>query len=326
MSFQAQLDAHATRGPASVTVGTFDGVHTGHRALLRRVRELAGRKEGQQRGSAVAIVFRQQPRAVLQPGKQVKYIQPLEERLAMLSRAGLDAVVPVDFDPPLRSLSPREFVSELCGRLHMRHLVLGPGAAIGRDRSGDATALAALGREIGFKLHTVEPARHLGVVVSSSAIRVALAEGRLEDAEGMLGRRFVLHGRVEAGERRGRELGFPTANLAVDPRLVLPGDGIYAAWALVGDGPAGVDGAGPGERDQARLPAATSIGLRPTFGAGGRTVEAHLIGFDGDLYGRAVALEFVARLRDELKFASASALVEQMRADVARTRAVLGIA
>lgn len=315
MSFQAQLSAHAPGRPTAVTVGTFDGVHVGHRKLLSRVSGLAKEMGGADGGAAVAIVFRQQPRAVLQPERPVTYIQRLEDRLALLAETGVDVIVPVDFDPALRELTPRQFVGELLERLQMRDLVLGPGAAIGKDRSGDAKALGALGREMGFELHTVEPVLHRGQVVSSSAIRSALAEGRLEDVEAMLGRRFEVKGNVESGERRGRQLGFPTANLAVEPHAALPADGIYATWALT-----------PG-RDAARsrVPAATSIGLRPTFGPGRRTVEAHLIGFRGDLYGRPLCLEFVARLRDELKFDDAAALTRQIERDVVDTKRTLGV-
>jgi riboflavin kinase/FMN adenylyltransferase len=315
MSFQSQLSAHAPGRPTAVTVGTFDGVHVGHRKLLAKVAALAGEIAAPEGGAAVAIVFRQQPRALLQPDRPAKYIQRLEDRLAMLAGAGLDVVVPVDFDPVLRELTPRRFVGELLDRLQMRHLVLGPGAAIGKDRSGDAAALAALGRELGFELHTVEPVLHRGQVVSSSAIRSALAEARLDDVEAMLGRRFAIRGTVESGERRGRQLGFPTANLTVESHSALPADGIYATWALTPEGKSG-DG---------KFPAATSIGLRPTFGAGRRTVEAHLIGFQGDLYGKPLGLEFVARLRDELKFDDVAALTRQIERDVVDTKGVLGV-
>ncbi|MBI2965459.1 MAG: riboflavin biosynthesis protein RibF [Chloroflexi bacterium] len=298
-----------------MTVGTFDGVHVGHRKLLAKVAALARAIAVPGGGVAAAIVFRQQPRALLQPDRPITYIQRLQDRLAMLAEAGLDAIVPVDFDPGLRELTPRRFVGELLDRLQMRHLVLGPGAAIGKDRSGDARTLRALGREMGFELHTVEPVLHRGQVVSSSAIRSALAEGRLDDVAAMLGRRFTIKGTVESGERRGRQLGFPTANLAVESHSALPADGIYATWALA-----------PGSKvGDEKFPAATSIGLRPTFGAGRRTVEAHLIGFRGDLYGKPLCLEFVTRLRDELKFDDVAALTRQIERDVVDTKRTLGV-
>ncbi|MBI4219269.1 MAG: bifunctional riboflavin kinase/FMN adenylyltransferase, partial [Chloroflexi bacterium] len=279
-----------------MTVGTFDGVHVGHRKLLKKVIELSKRMDLHEGGASVAIVFRQQPRALLQPERPVKYIQRLEDRLAMLAETGLDVIVPVDFDPALRELTPRQFAGELLDRLQMRHLVLGPGAAIGKDRSGDAAVLTSLGREMGFELHTVEPILHRGQVVSSSAVRSALAEGRLDEVEAMLGRRFAINGTVESGQRRGKQLGFPTANLSVEPHSALPADGIYATWAWTPGSTAG------NKAVDRKHPAATSIGLRPTFGAGDRTLEAHLIGYRGDLYGTPLELEFVARLRDELKF------------------------
>jgi len=266
-------------------------------------------------GAAVAIVFRQQPRALLYPDRPVTYIQTFQDRMSLLGDVGLDMVIPVDFDTELRSLTPGEFVTQLCRHLRMRHLVLGTGTAIGRDRRGDAATLGVLGDQMGFALHSIEPAKHADEIVSSSAIRTALFEGRMADVQAMLGRRFVLRGTVEPGERRGRELGYPTANLSVEPQAAVPRDGIYATWATVD-----VDRHGP-----TRVPAATSIGIRPTFGGRHRTVEAHLIGFEGDLYGRRMTVEFVARLRDELNFADAAALAAQIARDVVQTKAALGV-
>ncbi|MBI4220890.1 MAG: bifunctional riboflavin kinase/FAD synthetase [Chloroflexi bacterium] len=313
MSFEDELSALAPNRPTAVTVGTFDGVHTGHQALFKRTIELA---RSMRAGSSIAMVFRQQPRAILQPDRPVSYLCTLDDRLILLRQSGLDVVIPVDFDEALRSLSPREFVTALRDRLQMNHLVLGPGAALGRDRAGDASVLAGIGRELRFTVHTLPPVTYSGKTVSSSAIRAALAAGDLKDAEAMLGRRFVLRGKVEIGQHRGRTLGFPTANLAVPPQATLPGDGIYATWAEIANG---VD-------SHVRFPAATSIGVRPTFGGGARTVEAYLIDFHGDLYGKSLALEFVARLRDELKFESAAALSQQIARDVADTKEALGIA
>lgn len=310
MTFQSQLDLLAPGRPTAVTVGTFDGVHVGHRKLLAATVERAGSVKG---GAPAAIVFRQQPRALLMPDRPVTYLSPLEVRLAMIKAAGIDVVVPVDFDDALRSLSPRDFLHALSARIGMKHLILGPGAVIGRDRTGTPDVLRSLGVDLGFEVHTVQPAIHEGKTVSSSAIRTALSEGHLEDACAMLGRRYLLTGTVETGDRRGRELGYPTANLAVDPRMAVPGDGIYATWAIVD----------PGNTAAKRHASATSIGVRPTFGGGRRTVETHLLDFEGDLYGRSLGVEFVERLRPELKFESADALVRQMSADVAQVRAVL---
>lgn len=307
MSLQALLDRYAPGRPTVVTVGTFDGVHAGHRNLLSKVVELARDPGGERVG--VAITFRRQPRAFLHPGERVSYLCTLDERLALVNEIGIDVVIPIDFDETLQSLSPREFMGFLRERLRMSDFVSGPGAAVGRDRRGDAEMLQALGNELGFGLHRVQPACYRGTVVSSTAIRDALAAGRMADVAGMLGRNFRLRGRVQRGDGRGRKLGFPTANIAPgEPGMpaALPGDGIYAGWAHLADG--------------ARYMAATSIGVRPTFGEGSRTVEAYLVDFDGDLYGKTMTLEFVSRLRDERKFDDAEALVSQMKRDVSQAR------
>ncbi|MBM3956770.1 MAG: bifunctional riboflavin kinase/FMN adenylyltransferase, partial [Gemmatimonadetes bacterium] len=183
-------------------------------------------------------------------------------------------------------------------------LVIGPGTSIGHDAVGDSAALETLGRRGGFRVRIVEPVLHRGSPVRSSTIRAALQEGRVRDAAAMLGRPFALSGPVTSGNRRGRELGFPTANLALPRDTALPSNGVYAAWAAVG----GV-----------RHAAAASVGVRPTFGGGPqdeRIVEAFLLDFQGDLYGQTMRLEFVERLRDEERFPSADALARQMSRDI----------
>jgi len=311
MTFQSQLDSVSRNGrPTAVTVGTFDGVHVGHRRLLAAT---VARASSLKDGASAVIVFRQQPRALLLPDRPVTYLSSIEHRLALVRAAGIDLVIPVDFDESLRSLSPREFASELSTRVAMKHLILGPGAVIGRDRSGTPEVLRGLGMELGFQVHTVQPATHAGHQVSSSAIRKALADGQVDDACTMLGRRYTLTGTVETGDRRGRQLGFPTANVGVEPHIAIPGDGIYATWAIVA----------PGTPSARRHPSATSIGVRPTFGGGKRTIETHLLDFNGDLYGSTLGVVFVKRLRPELRFESVEALVRQMTADVLQARSAL---
>jgi len=304
----------AKERPSAVAVGTFDGVHLGHRRLLEQVIAQARRLDGPGgpgTGCAAAITFTRPPRAVLQPGAGALQLCPLEDRLAMLERLGLDAVIPMDFDDEIRLMTALDFTSLLKRYLNLAVLVIGPGTAIGHDRVGDRAGLEAIGREAGFDVRIVEPVLYRSSPVHSSAIRAALGEGRVRDAAAMLGRPFALSGAVAAGDRRGRDLGFPTANLAVSPDAALPSDGVYAAWAVV----AGT-----------RHATATSVGIRPTFGGSpgdGRTVEAFLLGFKGDLYGKKMRLEFVERLRDEEKFPSAEALVRQMTRDVEAARRAL---
>ena len=290
----------------AVTLGTFDGVHLGHRRLLKTVYN-AAEAHGL---TSVAIAFRKQPRSIINPALTVTYLASLDRRLRLIKATGVGKVIPVDFDDSIRTLSARQFICKLRERASMRRLVTGPGARMGHDRAG-AELLSVICAAEGIDLDQVSPAETGGVPVSSTGIRNALAAGDLATACSMLGRNYTLDGKVVAGERRGRKLGFPTANIEPEAGLVVPADGIYAAIVEFG----GV-----------RRMAATSIGVRPTFGAGARTVEAYVLDFEGDLYGRDVSLEFASRLRGELKFDGPEPLVAQMRRDVEETRTLLSSA
>ena len=218
-------------------------------------------------------------------------------------------VAPVDFDDSVRLLTAGEFIRTLIETVGLRVLVIGPGARQGHDRLGNAE-LVAMGREVGFEVVEATPAQVGDQFVSSSAIRMQVESGQVEKAAALLGRDFSLSGPVVQGERRGRTLGYPTANVAAASDCVLPMDGIYATRALLDDG-------------TKRL-AATSIGVRPTFGAGERTVEAYLLDFDGSIYGQRLTLQFARRLRGEVAFDGVPELTEQIRKDVEETRALLG--
>jgi riboflavin kinase/FMN adenylyltransferase len=292
-------------GPTVMTIGVFDGVHLGHQHLLRQVREEA-RCQGCLSG---ALTFRNDPVTVLRPEVKVSYLTTSEERLRLLQAQGLDLVVSLTFDLELSQVRARQFIALLKETLLLQGLVVGPDFALGHQREGTPSFLEALGKEMGFSVVQVPPLEVDGVAVSSSLIRHALAEGDMARAHLLLGRPYALEGNVAKGDGRGRRLGFPTANLQLDPSLTLPADGIYAAWAhLAGR----------------RWMTAASIGLRPTFGPGERTVEAYLLDFHQDLYGQPLRLEFVRRLRPELRFESVDALVAQMHKDVAEVRDVLG--
>ena len=215
----------------------------------------------------------------------------------------------VDFTLELSELTASEFVDALIRELGMKGLVVGPDFALGHRRQGDVATLREMGRTAGFWVETVDNFLLDGAPVKSSVIRELLAQGQVEKAKRMLDRPFSLRGEVESGDRRGRDLGFPTANLATDGTMAVPGDGIYATWATV---------------DGVRHQGATSIGVRPTFGGeGDRRVETYLLDFSGDLYGKRMTLEFEQRLRGELAFSSVDALVEQMKQDVEQSRAAL---
>lgn len=290
---------------SAISIGVFDGVHLGHRHLLRRLTENA-----QRHGlSSVVLTFKNSPRSALNPAAELRYITDLETRLALLRQPGINQVVPVDFTLELSQLTATQFVDALIAELGMKGLVVGPDFALGHRRQGNVDALREMGSTAGFWVETVDNLLLDGAPVKSSVIRELLAQGEVEKVNGMLDRQFSLTGEVESGDRRGRDLGFPTANLAAGPTMAVPADGIYATWATV---------------DGVRHQGATSIGVRPTFGGGGeRRIETYLLDFSGDLYGKKLTLEFAQRLRGELAFSSADALIQQMERDVEKSRAVL---
>lgn len=310
---EEKLSALKIGRSTAVTVGTFDGVHIGHRRLLGALKHeaaLAGL-------GSIAVTFKQQPRALIDPSAQVTYLATLEHRTQRLVETGVDAVLPVKFDELLRRLSAVDFLDMLRRSADVRLLVTGPGARIGHDRL-DAAELAPLAAQRGIRLVAIEAEQitngSYGPVctVSSSAIRKLLAAGDVKTAARMLGRKYRIEGTVVTGDRRGRELGFPTANIDTEHALAVPGDGIYATIISIGSGAS------------ERRMAATSIGVRPTFGDGGhRLVEAFVLDFEGDLYGRQVELEFVERLRGEVKFDGVGPLVTQMNRDVSEARELL---
>lgn len=305
MQLLRELPASPPRESALLTIGVFDGVHLGHRYLLEQLREAAAR-EG---AASVVLTFTNHPRTVIRPGDCVPYITTVKDRLELLRNEGVDLVIPLTFDEELSRLQAHEFVDLLRERVNMRGLVMGSGFAMGHKRGGTPETLADMGREKGFSVTVVEPVAAQGEEVSSTVIRDAIARGDMSKACRLLGRHFLLRGEVVKGQGRGRELGFPTANIGTPEGRVVPGDGIYAARALV---------------DGSALPAAVSIGVRPTFDDGERVVEVHILDFGRDLYGSELAVEFVERLRDELRFDSVEELVAQMAEDVEQSRQVLG--
>jgi riboflavin kinase / FMN adenylyltransferase len=293
-------------GGSIVTVGTFDGVHRGHRAVLDEITSRA-RATGKR---AVLVTFHPHPLRIVRPEIAPRLLTTPLEKKEILAETGLNWVVFMRFTPALSRLSPRAFVEEiLLDRIGMGELVIGYDHGFGRDRSGNADTLRAIGAELGFDVDVVGPVEGDGDAVSSSRIRDAVAAGRMEEARAALGRAYGFRGVVVRGEGRGRQLGFPTANLQVgDPAKLLPPPGVYA----VRGGPGG-----------GRIPGALHIGPRPTFEGSPPTVELHLLDFEGDLYGDVVRVDVVRRLRGVHAFASVEALVERMREDVAETRAVL---
>jgi riboflavin kinase/FMN adenylyltransferase len=290
----------------TVTVGSFDGVHLGHQAVLQ---EIARRAEAAGRAS-VLVTFEPHPLEVVNPQAAPPLLTTGPERREILAQTALDYVLFLRFDRRLAGLSPEEFVREvLLERCGVRELVIGHDHGFGRGRSGDVETLRRLGKEHGFDVDVVGAVDFGDQHVSSSRIRRAVAGGDLATAARMLGRPYQVSARVGQGERRGRLLGVPTINLTeIPPQKLLPPDGVYAVRVEWRSGHAG------GMLNQ---------GPKPTFEDGRRSLEAHLFGFDGDLYGEWVRMEWVERLRDTTRFASVEALQQQLERDRSRALAVL---
>ena len=287
-----------------LTVGVFDGVHLGHQRLLTHLRN-----EAQQRDLLTGVVtFKSHPQKVLSPGSKLLWLSNLETRTNLLRNFGIDVIVTLPFTPQLAELTAREFVQLLKDYLKMRGLVVGPDFALGKNREGSADQLRLLGQEMGFIVEVVPPVVLDGQVISSSAVRVALAQGDMEMVEKLFGRPFSLTGQVVTGDRRGRVLGFPTANLDVEPEQALPSDGVYVTVAHI---------------DHESLPSVTNIGVRPTFGGGKRLVEAYLLDYEGELREQKLRIDLLDKLRDEKHFDTAEELKAQIRKDVEQARAIL---
>jgi riboflavin kinase / FMN adenylyltransferase len=290
-----------------VTVGSFDGVHRGHRAVLDEIARRA-RAGGRQ---SVLVTFTPHPLEIVNPAAAPPLLTAGDERLEVLAETEIDRVLVLRFDRQTAAMTPREFVlNVLLDRCGMRELVIGYDHGFGRGRSGDADTLRALGAELGFAVDVVAPVDAGGQQVSSSRIRRAIAGGDLMLAARLLGRPYTVHGRVEAGAGRGRQLGVPTINLGgIPPQKLLPPDGVYAVRVEWRGGSAG------GMMNQ---------GGRPTFDESRRTLEAHLFGVDQALYGEHVRLAWIGRIRDVRRFGSAGELQEQLVRDRSAAETILG--
>ncbi len=303
MGIEQELAKLVPQRETLLTIGVFDGVHAGHRYLLERLIQ-RGKEENLVSG---VVTFNPHPQWVLHHD-HLPWLSTLEERANGLRELGIDLVAVISFTLEVAQLSAREFVVLLKRYLKMRGLMISRDFALGRGREGNSTLLSALGQEIGFTVETIPPFTIDGEIVSSTLIRQALAQGDVAKVTKLMGHPFNLVGEVIPGERRGQNLGFPTANLDIEPQQALPGNGVYATIAQV---------------DGKQFASATNIGTRPTFGDGRKTVEVHLLDYEGDLYGKQIKTEFVWKLRNEQYFACSEELKSQVKKDIRKAKTIL---
>jgi riboflavin kinase/FMN adenylyltransferase len=289
-----------------LTIGSFDGVHIGHQSLIKQLVNGA-HADG---SPAVVLTFHPHPVTVLRGKTGDIYLTLPEERADLFISLGVDVVIIEPFTMELAQTSAREFIERLSKSLGLKHLLVGHDFALGRGREGDFEVLSRLGLEFGYKVDEVEAIQHQNEIISSSRIRLMVEAGEVNRTAQNLGRPYRVSGEVVAGDHRGRKIGFPTANLSVPIGKIIPAAGVYACRAWI---------------DDKAWEAATNIGVRPTFDGQGKTVhlEAHLLDFSGDLYGRTVSLDFIERLRGEKRFPDIQALITQISKDIQLTREIL---
>jgi riboflavin kinase / FMN adenylyltransferase len=287
-------------GAVALTIGSFDGVHLGHQEVIRRTVAAASAEQAQ----PALITFEPHPRCVLDPANCPQSITTLQEKLALLEAAGVEQAIVLRFDRALASLSPQEFVDRVAATMDVRRWVVGFDFAFGRQRQGNADWL----RSHGFGAEVVPPFKVGDKELHSSDVRRLITSGDIEEANRLLGREYSMAGPVEAGDKVGRQLGFPTANIGIEPNKLVPAFGAYAGRASAPEGD---------------FIAALSVGYRPTFGGTQLRVEAFLLDFEGDLYQQRLELRFVKYLHADIRFASTDELVAQLRRDVEDTRRIV---
>jgi riboflavin kinase / FMN adenylyltransferase len=287
-----------------ITIGVFDGVHLGHKFLISQLKELA-QKQGFR---SVVITFDKHPQEILTPQSHPLFLTDSSDKAYLLNSEGVDAVIVLAFTKELANYSAREFLNLLITKLNMRGLVIGPDFSLGRNNEGNIQAIRRLSSEMRFSLTVVPPVKIDGEIVSSTSIRNALASGNMEKVQKLMSRPFSLRGRVIHGTGRGAALGFPTVNLDVLSSQALPSDGVYATKVLL---------------DGKYYPSITNIGFNPTFQNSERTVETFLLDYHNDLYLREIKIEFIHKIRQEMKFKEVDELKKQIAEDIKQVNNIL---
>ena len=304
MQVEKELAKLQPKKDTLLTIGVFDGVHLGHKYLLSQLTKQA-REQNLLSG---VVTFNRHPHEVLSPQSKLPFLTDLTQRINLLKNEGVDAIFTLSFTRELAQLSARQFTSLLKKYLRMRGMVIGPDFALGQTREGNVAILRTLGQVMGFSVTVIPPVMIDGEVVSSTAIRNALANGDMKRVLNLVGRPFSLNGRVTKGAGRGEGLGFPTANLDIDPRQALPADGVYATWTDI---------------DGQTYQSMTNIGWQPTFGGSQRVVEVYILDYHSNLYGRELKIDIMERLRGEKQFDTPEELKKQITEDINQGRAIL---
>jgi riboflavin kinase/FMN adenylyltransferase len=305
MSVEQELANIVPDRETLLAVGVFDGVHAGHRYLLEYLTQKA-RENGLLSG---VVTFTPHPQSVLHPHTRLPMLGDLSDRIKSLRESGIDLIAVLSFTAELAQLNARDFIVLLKQYLKMNSLMVGPDFALGKGREGNVHFLCSLGQEMAFSVEIIPYFSVNGEIVSSTAIRQALAQGDTEKVANLMGRHFSITARVVSKSKRGRILGFPTANLDVSPEQALPSNGVYATITHIND---------------THFVSVTNIGTRPTFGDSEKIVETHLLDYKGDLYDKELKVMFIRRLRNEKPFASAEELSAQINKDIERARLVVG--
>ena len=301
MTLAEELKISNTPTASVITIGVFDGVHLGHQHLINSLKDRAKTLKY----SSGVITFKNHPASIINPNFKPDFVTTLDHRISLLRNTKVDFVCPITFNEEVASLRARDFIKLLKDNLEMKVLVVGPDFQMGKNREANVNELYILGSKLGFELEVVKVEQRNGISVRSTELRKLLSHGNVETASFMLGRPFSITGRIVEGFKRGREIGFPTANLESVDGIAIPKNGIYSTIATVSG---------------KKYMAASSIGTRPTFDNGSRTIEAFILDFDEIIYGKQVTLEFMHRLRDEIKYDSLEELIAQINDDVSQTR------
>jgi riboflavin kinase/FMN adenylyltransferase len=306
MDLSKQLATKQIAKKSTLTIGVFDGVHLGHLYLIKKLIEIADCKQS----LSGIITFLNHPSEILNPKFNPSFIMDPNEKILLLEKTGVDYVIPITFNQSISTMSAITFIDNLQSNLNMKGLVVGSDFAMGKNRETTAIGLQNLGLDKKFSTDIIKPQEINGIPLRSTSVRNFLLSGDIKNASKVLGRNFNVSGTVAHGEKRGRKLGYPTANLKTSTGIMLPSNGIYATFAFI---------------NGSKFMSATSIGTNPTFEGNTKTVETYILNFDKDIYGQPIKIEFIKRLRDEMKFSSVESLITQMDIDIIKIEKILKI-